>query len=269
MNIPDLRSLDHDTMAAGRRKASATPMSGRRRAEHQFFTGYMIAVILVIFAGFAPSFYLRGIVAPPTPLAPLRWDMIVHGVLASLFMIAFPLQAWLAASKRIKAHIAVGKWVFAIGAVLVPLGYVTGAFAYHAVRPVPIPREMMVSFVALPLFASLSLALTLWVCWRCRYDGAVHKRLMVALACQMADPAIFRLPIVTLDPAGLIIIQVIMLATLIPLWMWDLATIGRIHRGTLLGSAIFAGEIVLRTVLMPTAAWSAVVHALPLYGQPL
>lgn len=269
MDIHDLRSLDRDTIGAVRRQAPATPISRTRRAEHQFFTGYMLAVVLVIFAGFAPSFYLRGIAAPAALLAPLRWDTIIHGVLASLFMIAFPLQAWLAASNRMKAHIAIGKWAFALGAVLVPLGYVTGSFAYHAVRPVPIPRDMIVSFVALPLFASLSLALTLWVCWRWRYDGAAHNRLMVTLACQMADPAIFRLPIVPMDPAGLLIIQTIMLATLVPLWIWDLVTIGRIHRGTLWGSAIFAGEVVLRTVVMPTAGWAALVHALPLYGQPL
>lgn len=238
------------------------------RSEHGFFTGYMLAAVLVIFVGFAPSFYLRGIVPPAGPLTPLRWDMILHGVLASLFMLAFPLQAWLAATRRIKAHVAVGKWTFVLGAGLVPLGYLAGAHAYHAARPVPIPPDMIEGLVALPLFGSLSLGLTLWVGWRGRYDGAFHKRMMVALACQMADPAIIRLPIVELDPTGLLVIQGIMLATLVPLWIWDLATTGRVHRGTLIGSTIFAGEVVLRTLLMPTAGWATLVHSLPLYGLP-
>ncbi len=248
-------------------RAAGSGGSARTR-EHRFFSGYMLAIIAIIFAGFAPSFYLRGIATAAAPLAPLRWDMIVHGVLASLFMAAFPVQAWLAASRRMKAHIALGRWAFALGAALVPLGYVTGAQAYHAVRPVPVPREMLEPFIALPLFGSLFLGIALLVAWRCRFDVATHKRLMVAMACLMADPAIFRLPIVEPGPAGLLVIQMLMLATLVPLWLWDIATLGRVHRGTAVGSVIFAGDIGLRTLVMPTAAWAALVHTLPLYGAP-
>lgn len=228
----------------------------------------MLALVAVIFAGFAPSFYLRGIAPAVAPLAPLRWDMIVHGILASVFMAAFPAQSWLAASGRIKAHIVLGKWAFRLGAVLVPLGYVAGANAYHAVRPVPIPREMLEPFIAFPLFGCLFLGIALLVAWRRRFDGPTHKRLMVAMACLMADPAIFRLPIVEQGPTGLLVIQALMLGTLLPLWLWDIATFGRVHRGTAIGSAIFAGEVVLRTLVMPTATWAALVHALPLYGAP-
>lgn len=239
-----------------------------RTREHVFFGGYMVAIVAIIFAGFAPSFYLRGIAPAATPLAPVRWDMAIHGVLASLFMLAFPLQAWLAARGRIQAHITLGKWTFLLGAALVPLGYVIGAGAYHAVRPVPIPREMLEPFMVLPLFASLFLGVALWVAWRRRFDGPTHKRLMVAIACLMADPAIFRLPIVEPGPNGFLAIQALMLATLLPLWLWDLATLGRVHRGTAIGSALFTGEIIVRTLVMPTSAWAALVHALPLYGIP-
>lgn len=268
MNMQPTGSLARGTGGPLRQPGQAKPATLSWRSEHGFFTSYMLAAVLIIFAGFAPSFYLRGIVPPVNPLAPLRWDMILHGVLASLFMLAFPLQAWLAATRRINIHVAVGKWTFALGAGLVPLGYLAGAHAYHAVRPVPIPPDMIEGLVALPLFGSLSLGLTLWMGWRRRYDGAFHKRLMVTLACQMADPAIIRLPIVKLDPTGLLVIQGIMLATLAPLWIWDLATNGRLHRGTLIGSTVFAGEVILRTLLMPTAGWATFVHSLPLYGLP-
>jgi hypothetical protein len=253
--------------AAPLRRGAARPRVSKR-AEHLFFSAYMVALIAVIFAGFAPSFYLRGVAPAPAPLAPLRPDMVVHGILASLFMLAFPVQAILAARRRMKAHILLGNWAFALGAMLVPLGYVTGAGAYHAVRPVPIPREMLEGFLVLPLFGMAFLAIALAVAWRSRFDGQTHKRLMVALACLMADPAIFRLPIWTMGPEGLLFIQALMLATLVPLWLWDVCTIGRIHRGTMIGSGLFAGEVVLRTLAMPTAAWASLIHALPLYGMP-
>ncbi|MFT3810131.1 MAG: hypothetical protein QM698_09455 [Micropepsaceae bacterium] len=253
---------------AGAKAKPRTKTPGSRRAESVFITAYLTVLIAIIFIGFSPSFYLRGVVEPAAPLAPLRIETIVHAALASVFMIAFPLQGFLAARRRMKAHIRIGRWAFVLGAVLVPIGYVAGAGAYHAVRPVPVPREMMEAFVSLPLFGSAALALALWLGWRSRLDGATHKRLIVTLACMMADPAIFRLPIWTMGPEGLVFIQAVMLATLAPLWIWDLATLRRIHKGTLIGSAVFAGEVVLRTLIMPTEGWTALVHALPLYGAP-
>lgn len=249
--------------SAAREPKRASPSAG---AAHLFFTGYMTIICAIIFLGFAPSFYLRGLAPSAAPLAPLRWDMAAHGVLASLFMLAFPAQSWLAARGRMNAHIAVGKWAFVLGALLVPLGYLVGARAYHAERPVPIPADLVEAFVALPLFGSAFLGLALWLAWRHRFNGAAHKRMMVCIACQMADPAIFRLPIFEMGPAGIAAIQGLMLATLLPLWLWDFATMGRIHRGTVVGSAIFASELCLRTLIMPTGAWAGLVHSLPLYG---
>lgn len=252
---------------------SAHVSGGRARraalsAESKFFTGYMLCILTVIFVGFAPSYYLRGIAPAAAPLAPLRPDTVIHGALASLFMLAFPFQAWLAARRRFKAHIRVGNWAFLIGALLVPLGYLVGARAYHAARPVPIPSELAEAFMVFPLFGSLSMGLTLWLAWRTRCDGATHKRMMVALACQMADPAIFRLPIFEMNPSGLVATQILMLSTLIPLLLWDVGKLGRIQRGTIIGSTIFVGDIVLRTIVMPTATWTDIVHALPMYGLP-
>lgn len=260
-----------DVAPVAHRSTDPTPRNAARQAhsgEHVFFTGYMLILIGLIFAGFAPSFYLRGVITPAAALTPLRPDIVVHGILASLFMLAFPVQAWLAARRRFKAHIRIGNWAFALGASLVPLGYVAGAGAFHAVRPVPIPPEMAAAFVAFPLFGSLFLGLALWGAWRTRFEGATHKRMMVALACQMADPAIFRLRLFELDAGGLIAVQILMLATLMPLFLWDIGKLGRIHRGTLIGSGIFVGEVILRTLVMPTDAWAAFVHALPMYGLP-
>jgi hypothetical protein len=236
-----------------------------KRAEHLFYTFYMTALVAVIFAGFAPSFYLRGIAPSAAPLDELRAAMIVHGLMMSAFMLAFPVQAWLAGQRRLKAHVALGKAAFALGVVLLPVAYVTGAGSYHAARP-GISDAMAVSFMVLPLFGVVTLGIGLWIAWAKRYEAQTHKRLMIAIACAMTDPAIFRMPIWVQGPEGLLFIQAVMLATLIPLWLWDLITLRRVHKGTLIGSGLFVGVVVLRTLAMPTAAWAAVVHALPLYG---
>ena len=55
--------------------ASAGPVAAGaeqdKRAERRFFTSYTIVIALIIVAGFAPSFFLRGLMPPYVPLKPL------------------------------------------------------------------------------------------------------------------------------------------------------------------------------------------------------
>jgi hypothetical protein len=68
------------------------------RAERRFFSGYTLAILLAIVIGFAPSFFLRGLVEPFLPLKPLRPAVLVHAVLTTAWVLLFPLQAWLIAA---------------------------------------------------------------------------------------------------------------------------------------------------------------------------
>lgn len=236
-----------------------------RRSENRFFTGYVIALTALIFAGFAPTFYLRGIMPAQAALTPLMPLTIAHGIIATLFMAAFPLQGLLAGLGRIRQHMLVGKAALGLAASMIPLGYVMGAASYHG-HP-EMDDAFATAFTALPLFGSVTLAIALPLVWFTRFEAQTHKRLIVCLACMMADPAIFRLPLVGARDAGLLIAQLIMVLTLVPLFVRDLVVDGRIHRGTLMGAGLFAAIMVVRTLVMPTAAWAEVVHALPLYGM--
>lgn len=249
---------------AGHKAPAAPSRAQARSAENRFYTAYLIALVLLIFAGFAPSFYLRGAVPAPAPLGPLQPLVIAHGVIATLFMLAFPVQGILAAKGKLRQHMALGKMALLLAATMIPLAYVMGAGAYHGHREMG--DAMVTAFVALPLFGVVTLVLALPIAWATRFDGQTHKRFIVCLACMMADPAIFRLPVLGVQDAGIIGAQTVMILTLVPLWIRDLAVDGKAHKGTLIGSGLFVGIIVTRTLLMPTQAWADLIHALPLFG---
>jgi hypothetical protein len=235
-----------------------------KREERLFFSSYAIALTIVIFAGFAPSFYLRGIVAPYHRLAPLRPEVIFHGMLAGAFILLYPLQTWLIATGRRAWHIRVGNWGFVLGLLMLPLGYFVAASFYRVLANLPpnlgIRPALVVTF---PLLDLVALAILLAVAWRKRFDVQAHKRLMILIACGLADPAISRLPL-----GGEGLLAALTAGTVLPLWLWDLARNRRIHWATLFGSGLLFVKLLSRPLVAPTDGWATLVGALPGFGAP-
>jgi len=235
-----------------------------KRAERRFFASYTIVIALIIVAGFAPSFFLRGLMPPYVPLRPLPPELIAHGLLAATFTLFFPLQAWLIASGKRAVHVKLGNWGFALGAAMLPASYMVAAFTYNRVLPADPNFAAIVAGVALSALPTLIVLLALG--WRRRFDAQTHKRLMVVIICVLADPAIARLPLWGAPPLGFVVGQLAMLALLIPLWVWDFARRGRPHWATVLGTLLYVFELTWRLPVITTPQWRAFVAGLPGFG---
>src|SRR5687767_5545648 len=94
-----------------------------KRAERVFFRGYFIALAVLVFLSFAPSFYLRGLVEPYFQLTPLTPVIVLHGVLSTALVLLFPFQALLSGKGRHELHMRVGKWGFVLGGLVAVTGY--------------------------------------------------------------------------------------------------------------------------------------------------
>ncbi len=248
--------------------ANAAPSSvrpgGAARAERRFYGGYTLAILIAIAIGFAPSFFLRGFVEPFAPLKPLSLAAVVHGLVTTAWVLLFPLQAWLIAKGRRALHMQLGKVGFALGAATAVTAYVVAMALY---RNPTAPELSPAVNVVLPLTDVATLCVLLPLAWVSRFDGQAHKRLMLVIACLLAGAAIFRLPIWSRsDVAGFVVIHLALFATLVPLWIWDWRTLGRLHRATRIGSAILAADMFGRLGLAQTAAWAAFVRLLPGFG---
>jgi hypothetical protein len=230
-------------------------------AERRFYGGFTLAILLAILVGFAPSFFLRGLVEPFGPLKPLRPAVLVHGLVATAWVVLLPLQAWLISTGRRRLHTQLGKIGFALGAVIAASAYVVAMGLYR--EPVTPPLTPALN-VVLPLTDVATLCVLLPLAWVRRFDAQAHKRLMLVIACLVAGAAIFRLPMWDRSGiGGFVVIHLALFATLVPLWIWDLRTRGRLHRATLLGSAFLAVDMFGRLLIAQTAAWAAFVRLLP------
>jgi hypothetical protein len=248
---------------------AAPPAAGpgsSKRAERRFFSTYMIVLAAAVFIGFAPSFFLRGLVEPFGPLRPLRPIVVVHGLITASWLLLFPIQARLIATNRWALHKRLGNFGFLMAAGMMTTAYLLAVHIYHEPAPPPLTPAMN---VVLPLSDFLTLCVLVPLAWRWRMDGARHKRIMTVIACLLAGAAIFRLPFGDRTSLlGIFYVHLALFATVLPLWAWDLRALGRLHRATAFASAIVFVDMFGRLLIAQSAAWSGFVALLPGFGSP-
>ena len=66
-----------------------------------FFSALALMLLVLVAAGFAPSFYARDWFMPAVPLPPL---VRVHGIIGTAWVLLFALQALLVARARVQCH---------------------------------------------------------------------------------------------------------------------------------------------------------------------
>ncbi len=237
-------------------------MTPQLSADRRFFTTMALVIAAAVAIGFAPSFYLRGIVPPAHPYEPVTPLVLLHGAVFSFWVMLFVTQAMLAGSGRVDLHMRVG----VLGFVMVPLMLVIGTLVgLHGIdRPLTAPPGIApLTWAAMPLldvpvFVGLMAAALAF-----RGTPHVHKRLMLIAMIDMLQPAVGRMSFIPLPiPATTLLAPAIALAMLV--W-WDLRTRGRVERATIIGSLIVMGVLLIRPMIWSSQAWLGFVswaHAL-------
>lgn len=232
-------------------------MNGPSRAhalgERRFYSGMIILVIAILFVGFAPSFYLRGLVHVSRPNPTLSALVLLHGVMFSVWMLLFLIQARLVALGRRDLHIKLGRWSMAFAVALVPLMIATtiGQVA-RANQP---PGYTPLGWSAVPAFAIPVFVTLVWAGWHWRRDPQAHKRLMLAAAILMADPGMGRIPIFPDGQIGIYMSDAAGWSPFLALFVWDIRSRRGIHWATWLGAGMTAACLLLREAALVSPAW--------------
>ena len=87
--------------------ASLAIPRARWSAEHRFYTGMMLAMLVTVFVGFARSFFLRPLF--PTWPSPPETIFYVHGALFTAWFVLLVAQAWLVGAGRTNLHRRIGR----------------------------------------------------------------------------------------------------------------------------------------------------------------
>lgn len=182
--------------------ASSAAVSAPRRV---FYILVAMAAAAIVFAGFAPSFYLRS--ADADPLAPL---LVVHGAVFTIWIGLFLTQTTLISAGQTALHKKLGLLGVTLASAMVVLGFLAAMNSLRGgASPIPLEADVRV-FAILPL-ASTALfgGLVAWaVAMRRRSDW--HKRLMVMATLTLLMPAIARIQIaLDLPPPVLIAASVL------------------------------------------------------------
>lgn len=242
--------------ALPRTAALATTRNAARRRERLFFSGMALALLTLVFAGFAPTYYLRGSFGAPQLTLPL----LLHGFAFSAWMVLLVVQTSLIAANRTAVHRQLGVWGVVLGVVMMVLGaYVaitrTRAGLTAVVPGVPPLQFMVISMATLVTFPLL-LGGAVWF----RRNAAIHKRLVLIATLELVMAAVGRLPGIfsPLGPIGPVGIPGLFGVTdlfLVAIALYDWRTLGRLHPATAWGGLFLIASQPGRLIIGSTPMW--------------
>ena len=236
-------------MTAGRVSSRATTPEWRR--DRRFFTGMAIALLLTVFLGFAPSYYLGSYFGA----RPLSGLVHLHGVLATSWILLFLTQTSLIAGRRIPLHRRLGVVTAVVGVFLVVVGYLTAVeAARRGVTPPGGPPPMAFLSVPLGTLAAFTILASLALYFRRKSD--THKRLMLLATIAMVTPALARLrflggvgPPYAIGGTCLFVVACM---------VYDRAAHGRVHPAFLWGGLALMISLPLRFAIGSTGTWLSI-----------
>lgn len=239
--------------------AAALVRQARRTAERTFYVGMGGLIVLVVFLGFARSFFLAPWFPGAAPVPPEPFFWYVHGSSLTAWVALMLVQPVLAARGRMHLHRRLGWIGSGIAAVVFAAGTVGAVVA--AARPggfvgVPVPST---TFLVVPLSAMVMFGTFTGLAIAFRRDPQTHKRLMLLGTLSILDAAVARWAFIDMNApiAGTQLTgsDVSVGLLLLPLVAWDLMSSRRLHRATVVGALAIAAVIVVRLPLAETTAW--------------
>jgi hypothetical protein len=217
------------------------------------YTWVAVVTFLIVFAGFARTYYLKILFG--TPALPLLLHL--HGLIFTAWFVLFFVQVRLVARHRVDLHKRLG--VF--GAFLAPLaaGMAAGVSIHVARRDYlvnPASLARILRPFALDLGSSLTFALLVAAALYFRRRPDIHKRLMVLASCSLLLPGIGRLlewiPLNFLHTGGLWEMVAFTEITPVVCILYDTIKHRRLHPGFALGGLALLSSLPLFMIIADT-----------------
>ena len=230
----------------------ATPPRQRVRTDDLFFSGMALLSLIVVFVGFARTYFLAGMFRAPLPNLLIH----VHGAVFTLWVVLFVSQIGLVAAKRLPLHRRIGLLGFGLALLMLVLGVLAASdkLARHSGETGRDTPEDVRAFYAVPMGDMLMFAVFVSLGYRHRSAPAVHKRLMLFATFAVLDAAFDRWAV--FDPYPLPLVNLICFIPLVLLMMgYDWWSFGKVQRVTL-GSTVFLVAVQQgRHLIAYTAGW--------------
>jgi hypothetical protein len=217
-----------------------------------FFVVMASAVIIAVFAGFAPTFYLRGSFTQTRPMSVL---LHVHGVVFSAWVSFFLVQTLLIARGSRRLHQRLG-WIGACIAAAM-IGLVIAAIVEELRRVNGFPPPPLA--LALSAFDIIVFAILVGAALYFRKRSDWHKRLMLSATVVLLGAPMFRFVIHLIgrsDMAKVSIVSTLLVdAFFLPCFAYDLLTRRRIHPAYLVALVLIVLDQVAQATVVSWTPW--------------
>jgi hypothetical protein len=232
----------------------------RRSREHEFFWGMSVLMALVVFIGFAPTYFLAAIFhAEPLPAPIVR----IHGAVFTSWIALLVAQASLAASGRADIHRRLGM----AGVALAPFIFVLGVLVANEMlgRLWAVPDFDAKATYAVALGEILGFAVPVAFAFLLRRKPTFHKRLILIGTIAMMTAGFGRWPVPFLLhkplPAMTATFGLLLLVV-----AYDLVSMRRIHRATVLGGGWVVFIELTAAAVSHTVAWQSFATHMHSFG---
>jgi hypothetical protein len=217
-----------------------------------FFVAMASAVILTVFVGFAPTFYLRGSFTQDRPMSVL---LHVHGLVFSAWVIVFLVQTLLIARGSRRLHQRLGWVAVGIAATMVSLVVAAVVEELRRVNGFPPPPLAL----ALSAFDIIVFSILVSAAIYCRTQPDWHKRLIVSATIVLLGAPMFRVVIHYFrisDMSKVGLVSTLMVdAFFIPCFAYDLVTRRRIHPAFCVGLGLIILDQIAQAKVVTWGPW--------------
>jgi uncharacterized membrane protein YozB (DUF420 family) len=235
---------------------ATTPNFNRRISDRPLYLLAAVVIPLIVLAGFARTYYLKGFFA--TPALP-SLIVHVHGIIMTAWVVLFIVQVTLVARRQTKIHQRLGILGAGLAALVFVVGILTGLYA--AARGAT-PGPPALSFLIIPLGDMVIFAILIGAALYYRRRLDIHKRLMLLAAINLLVPAIARIPLSFITNGGPLAFFGLADLCLLVFVGFDTVRHRRLHPAFLWGSLLIIVFQPLRILLAGTNAWISFAAAL-------
>jgi hypothetical protein len=231
-------------------------------ARGKFFPAMAIVMLVIVVAGFAGSFFLRGLlIKPAVELAP---HLYLHGVVLAAWYLWFAGQVFTVATGHTQLHRRLGIGGGALGVGVILTSAVTSVRLWPRFTEIGIELDphLVFSIVWLNAAFLISFVVLLALGFALRRRSQAHKRSMLLASLSILPPALTRIldwPIWGFGPDAHIPLLCTLAALIIALGVYDLRGRGSVHPVTLAGGALIIVTFMVGGFVMPNTDLGAAV----------
>jgi len=229
-----------------------TLITASHPAARRFYTVVAWVLVLIVFAGFAQTYYLKGIYGtPPLPLL-----VHIHGVVMTLWYALFVIQVGLVASRRIALHRTLGFAGVGLSILVIILGTLVSlglARQRLLVRPDSTGAAFLLGLQLFSVLLVFGIFVSLGVFFRRRTD--IHKRLMTLAMLSVLGPAITRLPLSFVQNHDVSMAIALSIGFVVLCILGDTILHRRLHPAFAWGGALIVGSMVVVAQFAQSQTW--------------